>query len=168
MQECEVLCSKLVIMTRGVIQCMGSSQYIKEKYCQELNITVKCKRINNDMIVSNHEDQEENSNAQNDVALLEDFIVKNISNSIIRDRQQETLFIQIDNREHCLNYKDRQTISDLFFILDSIKYRFNIETFSISEPTLEQVFFLLTQHTNSSLNSRWFQTTFFCTFNSNK
>jgi hypothetical protein len=150
MQECEVLCSKLVIMTRGVIQCIGSAQYIKEKYCQELNITVKCKRLASGESGAVGTDEDTEAGPSNDVALLEDFIIKNVPNSLVRDRQQETLFIQIDNREHCLNYKNRQTISDLFFILDSIKYRFNIETFSISEPTLEQVFFLLTQHTNNN------------------
>jgi hypothetical protein len=140
-------------MTRGVIQCIGSSQYIKDKYCQDLNITVKCKRMSSvveDEVTGEPQPDGEAATSRRtppptDVALLEDFIIKNIPNSIVRDRQQETLFIQIDNREHCLGHKSGQAISDLFFILDSIRYRFNVETFSISEPTLEQVFFLLTQ-----------------------
>lgn len=151
MQECEVLCSRLVIMTRGIIRCIGSSQHIKNKYSKELIITVKCKR-------SEVEDEARRVNTYGslstlkfaslyqpkDVVLLDEFLTKNVPNSYVQDRQLETLFIHVDNREHKLNHKQRQTISDLFFILDSIKYRFNIETFSISEPTLEQVFFMFT------------------------
>ena len=136
MHECEVLCSKLVVMSNGVIQCIGSSQYIKNKYCKELNLTIKCKRASS---------QATNDDIPIDVVLLEDFIFKNVPNSMVNFRQQETLFVQVDNRDFRLDYLRRQTISDLFFILDSIKFRFNIETFTISEPTLEQVFFLLTE-----------------------
>ncbi len=132
MQECEALCTKLVICKQGQIQCIGTAQSIKSKYCNGLNLTLKC-----------------TSNAD----LLENFILKNISNSRLIDRQQDTLFIQVNDIESKFeyDYTHKQSVADIFFILDSIKDRFGVESFSITEPTLEQVFFAVTGQANQLL-----------------
>ena len=76
MQECEALCTKIVIMTGGRIQCIGTAQHIKNKYCKELSLVIKCQR--------RVEDTRESF--RNDIFLLQDFILKNIPNSILKGK----------------------------------------------------------------------------------
>ena len=55
----------------------------------------------------------------------------------ILDKQQETLFYQIeadDPNEHL------QSIAELFTLIESNKDSLNLETYSLSQTTLEQVF----------------------------
>lgn len=41
MEECEALCTRLTIMVRGRMKCIGSNQYLKQKYGQGYTIMVK-------------------------------------------------------------------------------------------------------------------------------
>lgn len=41
MDECEALCTHLVIMVNGEFKCLGSSQHLKDKYSKGFWITIK-------------------------------------------------------------------------------------------------------------------------------
>lgn len=41
MEECEVLCNRLVIMVQGRLLCVGASQELKERFGAGFNITMK-------------------------------------------------------------------------------------------------------------------------------
>lgn len=41
MEECEALCTRLTIMVRGRMKCIGSNQYLKQRYGQGYTIMVK-------------------------------------------------------------------------------------------------------------------------------
>ena len=60
-----------------------------------------------------------------------------ISYILIIDKQQETLFYQIES-----NQADQQlqSIADLFTIIESNKDTLKLETYSLSQTSLEQVF----------------------------
>ena len=53
------------------------------------------------------------------------------------DKQQETLFYQIYSEDSNVKV---QTISELFSLLEANKEQLNLETYSLSQTTLEQVF----------------------------
>lgn len=46
MDECEALCNRLTIMVDGKMKCIGSTQYLKERY--EQGFTVMVKLFNNE------------------------------------------------------------------------------------------------------------------------
>jgi ABC-type multidrug transport system ATPase subunit len=47
MEECEALCTKLAIMSRGQFQCFGSVQHLKSKYGQGYGLIMKCRHSQN-------------------------------------------------------------------------------------------------------------------------
>ena len=43
MEECEALCTRLVIMVNGVFKCLGSVQHLKNKFGKGFSLTAKIK-----------------------------------------------------------------------------------------------------------------------------
>ena len=41
MEECEALCSRLVIMVNGQFKCIGASQHLKDKFSDGFTLMVK-------------------------------------------------------------------------------------------------------------------------------
>ena len=41
MEECEALCSRLVIMVNGQFKCVGASQHLKDKFSDGFTLMVK-------------------------------------------------------------------------------------------------------------------------------
>lgn len=41
MDECEALCNRLTIMVGGIMKCIGSIQYLKNRYAQGFTIMIK-------------------------------------------------------------------------------------------------------------------------------
>jgi ABC-type uncharacterized transport system ATPase subunit len=48
MEECEALCNKLAIMVGGQFMCMGSIQYLKQKFGQGFTVMVKLRAVGAD------------------------------------------------------------------------------------------------------------------------
>ena len=42
MQECEALCTRIGIMVKGSLQCLGTSQHLKSKFGQGYETQVRC------------------------------------------------------------------------------------------------------------------------------
>jgi ABC-type multidrug transport system ATPase subunit len=120
MEECEALSTRLGIMVNGQFKCMGSIQHLKSKFGKGYSLVVKCKNLLS---------EEEIDNVQR-------FIAAKIPASVLKDKQQETLFYQIEYQDN----QKFQTIAELFTLIESNKDSLNIETYSLSQTTLEQVF----------------------------
>ncbi len=78
------------------------------------------------------------------------------------DKQQETLFYQIEpERGNIQSENEIQTIADLFSLIESKKQSLKIETYSLSQTSLEQVFlsFAKEQHSEDQLDEQFLQTT---------
>lgn len=56
---------------------------------------------------------------------------------IVLDKQQETLFYQIETDQAA---ESLQSIAELFTLIEFHKESLNLETYSLSQTTLEQVF----------------------------
>lgn len=120
MEECEALCDKLGIMLNGQLQCLGTIPEIKSKYGDGYRLIIKC----------HHSDQ-----LERDIVRLEKFIKTKFQNSYLEDRQYETLFFIIKN-----DFKFKQNLSKMFSLIEANKELLNVESYFISQTTLEQVF----------------------------
>ncbi|CAF1191001.1 unnamed protein product [Adineta steineri] len=130
MDECERVCNRLGIMKSGQLTCLGTIQHLKSKFGRGYMVSIQVQSIAND------------SNASNMHSVL----------SFLRDQNQ----FQIEVKEILKTTGQFQilesTPAELFELLEQNKERLNIETYTISQTTLEQIFLSLgkTNSTNDS------------------
>jgi hypothetical protein len=67
---------------------------------------------------------------------------------ICKDKQQETLFYKIEFDRNLVNPQEIQTIAELFTLIEANKERLQLETYSLSQTSLEQVFLSFARHQN--------------------
>lgn len=126
MEECEALATRLGIMVNGQFKCLGSVQQLKNKYGKGYTLILKCKN---------------GSDIGSQVLKVELFVKNNIRFAKLKDKQQDTLFYQIEIEDNIVYGQDGiQTIADLFTLLESNKDLLKLETYSLSQTTLEQIF----------------------------
>ncbi|XP_075384227.1 phospholipid-transporting ATPase ABCA3-like [Tenrec ecaudatus] len=116
MEECEALCTRLAIMAKGKFLCLGSPQHLKNRFGNVYILKAKIK-----------------SDLEDDA--LEDFKIFISTTFPGKLSHQET--------QRMINYyipsKDNSW-AKVFSILEGAKGQFNLEDYSISQITLEQVF----------------------------
>uniref|UniRef100_A0A4W2DWQ7 ABC transporter domain-containing protein n=1 Tax=Bos indicus x Bos taurus TaxID=30522 RepID=A0A4W2DWQ7_BOBOX len=116
MEECDALCTKLAIMVKGKFVCLGSPQHLKNKFGNVYILKVK---IN----IDENKDKLEH---------FKTFV--------------ETAFPgKLDENRGIINYyvpskNNSWGKVNMFGILEKAKEEFNLEDYSISQITLEQVF----------------------------
>ncbi|XP_072414639.1 cholesterol transporter ABCA5 isoform X1 [Chiloscyllium punctatum] len=118
MEEAEALCDRVAIMVSGQLRCIGSIQHLKSKYGGGYTLEIKLKG--------------EMTEAQQ---------ISNIHDKIMQ------IFPQASRQESfvaMLTYKipknDVKSLSKAFSKLEEAKHSFDIEEYSFSQSTLEQVF----------------------------
>ncbi|CAF0969125.1 unnamed protein product [Didymodactylos carnosus] len=117
MEECEALCTRIAIMVNGRLKCLGSIQHLKSKYGQGYTLVAKLNSFTEDKI--------------------NDFfnVIKNtFPNAQFKEAYEGYIHIHID--ESNLSF----ILAKLFRIVESCKQKYNIENYTVSQTTLEQVF----------------------------
>ncbi|XP_006970522.1 ABC-type organic anion transporter ABCA8A-like isoform X3 [Peromyscus maniculatus bairdii] len=119
MAEAEAVCDRVAIMVSGRLRCIGSIQHLKSKFGKDYLLEMKVKTL-----------------AQ----------VEPINTEIMR------LFPQAARQErysslmvYKLPKEDVQPLSQAFFKLETVKQSFDLEEYSLSQSTLEQVFLELSK-----------------------
>ncbi|CAG0881515.1 unnamed protein product [Darwinula stevensoni] len=122
MEECEYLCHRLGIMVNGRFRCLGSPQYLKDKYCQGYSIKVKTK------MSASAEKLEE----------LKAFLVQTLGGSFLRDEYMGMLNFLVERRD--------VTWAQLFSIVRDMKTRFEdvVADSLVGETCLEDAFLSFT------------------------
>ncbi|XP_046662414.1 phospholipid-transporting ATPase ABCA1-like isoform X2 [Homalodisca vitripennis] len=121
MEECEALCTRLTIMVKGRMMCIGSNQYLKQRYGQGYTIMIKL-----------------HTHPCKDVLLPQ----------LKQEVQQSFMFRCKLKDEHTslLHYHMTDTgmsLSNLFRIMERLKQVHPIiEDYTVSDTTLEQVFIM--------------------------
>jgi ABC-type multidrug transport system ATPase subunit len=144
MEECEALATRLGIMVNGQFKCLGSIQSLKNKFGKGYTLIIKCKNCYDDGVVK-VEEFVKSKIAFAKIKGKHFKIYGNLSENnvffyeFILDKQQETLFYQIEYEQGVVQ-SQVQTIAELFGLIESNKEALNIETYSLSQTTLEQVF----------------------------
>lgn len=155
MEECEALCTKLGIMVSGQFKCYGNIQNIKSKFGKGYTLILKLNK-------PRQTDEEDPVNDGEEIIekfnKLEQFISDRIKNAILKDKQNQTLFYQIlfniDSTPRSESKVENEltsltqptTIAQLFQLIEENKALLDIETYSLSQTTLEQIFLSFTSN----------------------
>nr|XP_006820206.1 PREDICTED: ATP-binding cassette sub-family A member 2-like [Saccoglossus kowalevskii] len=114
MEECEALCTRLAIMVNGRFKCLGSPQHVKNKYGQGYMLTVKVGGESPDLIPARN------------------FLSTSIPGAVLKESHHNVLQYQVPNKIG--------TLSRVFGVLETEKSRYDIEDYSLTQTTLDQVF----------------------------
>ncbi|XP_072275957.1 retinal-specific phospholipid-transporting ATPase ABCA4 isoform X2 [Pyxicephalus adspersus] len=116
MEECEALCTRLAIMVKGTFKCLGTIQHLKFKFGDGYIVTMKVKA--------------QKLGEVPDMGPVEKFIQTNFPGSLQREKHYNMLQYQISS----------SSLARIFQLLISNKDSLNIEEYSVSQTTLDQVF----------------------------
>uniref|UniRef100_A0A1B6EFI2 ABC transporter domain-containing protein n=3 Tax=Clastoptera arizonana TaxID=38151 RepID=A0A1B6EFI2_9HEMI len=119
MEECEALCTRLTIMVQGQMMCIGSTQYIKQKYGQGYTVMIKLANL---------------PNIKTSLTRLKHDMKNTFSiDCVLKDEHLGLLHYHLTD--------NRTPLSTIFQYLEHLKHLHSIvEDYTISNTTLEQVF----------------------------
>ncbi|XP_059614826.1 phospholipid-transporting ATPase ABCA3 isoform X2 [Phlebotomus argentipes] len=144
MEECEALCSRLAIMVNGEFKCLGSTQHLKNKFSKGYILVVQLKRDFEDSLslvedAAGTSDSGDNPEGEINEAVkrVKDYVLANFTSAILRESYQGRLTFYIPTT----NLK----WSSMFGLMEQAKETLNIESYSLSQTSLEQVFLSFTK-----------------------
>eukprot|EP00040_Diaphanoeca_grandis_P001266 m.17961 g.17961 ORF g.17961 m.17961 type:complete len:1760 (+) comp11765_c0_seq1:218-5497(+) len=112
MEECEALCTRLAIMVDGQFQCIGGPQHLKQRYGQGYSLIVKLGDVTAPL------------------APVKTFVASHFEGAILKEEHQGLVRYEIHN----------QTLAHVFGTMENAKVELNLEDYSVTQATLEQVF----------------------------
>ena len=118
MEECDALCTRLVIMVNGQFVCPGSPQHLKDKFGNGYTLTVRLSAENGDS------------------AIVKNFITEKFPDSQVFDDHQDYLHFRIPNTS--------VSLSSVFGAMEKASETLGIEDYSVHQTTLEQLFLSFT------------------------
>ena len=119
MEECEALCTRIAIMVNGQFKCLGSPQHLKNKFGEGYTLMVKVTAP-------------EGTSVETATEHLVRFVEKTFPGSQLKDLHRGYVHYQIDSQG--LSW------ARVFGTMEAAKVEYNIEDYSVSQTTLEQVF----------------------------
>jgi ATP-binding cassette subfamily A (ABC1) protein 5 len=117
MEEADALCSRVGIMVKGELRCLGSTQHLKNKYGAGYQLEVKWS----------------GARLSSDWTDLESVLLKIFPGAQVLESFS-------DRRTYSVEQEVVQSLASAFQQLEKCKSEFNIEDYSLSQTTLEQVF----------------------------
>lgn len=124
MEECDALCTKIVIMVNGRFVCFGSPQHLKNKFGHGYTLIARL-GLSKDGTTTPSEP-------------VKNFVKSTFPDSTIFDDHQGYVHFQIPDNNIALGR--------VFGEMERAKSQFNIEDYSVHQTTLEQVFLSFTRH----------------------
>ncbi|XP_036594650.1 ATP-binding cassette sub-family A member 3-like [Trichosurus vulpecula] len=116
MEECEALCTRLSIMVNGQFKCIGSPQHLKSKFGSGYTLLAKVK---SDIQKDNMEE-------------FKLFIKETFPGSVLEDEHQRMVHYHLPSKDF--------SWAKVFGILEKNKEQYELEDYSVSQISLEQVF----------------------------
>lgn len=113
MEECEAVCTRLSIMVKGQLKCLGSVQHLKEKYGDGYTLTIVL------------------ASEQHAQTVLE-FISSNLVSTRVKYRSQRTLVFDMK-----ISFNQ---LEEVFETLENLPAHFGVVDYSLSQNTLDNVF----------------------------
>lgn len=156
MDECEALCTRLVIMVNGVFCTLGSAQNLKDKYAKGFFVLIKISfqaKENPDETVVDFQRHRRNLSKLSRVSSLTvditpDEITDRINavNAWMQSKYPSAIVKSVHNGFIHYHIPDSQLRwSDVFHSMEELKRIHNIEDYSVSQTTLEQIFLMFTK-----------------------
>ncbi|CAG9831938.1 unnamed protein product [Diabrotica balteata] len=125
MEEADALCSRIGIMVKGELRCLGSTQHLKNLYGAGYTLEIK-------LTSEGAGDTEEKFRA------LKNFVFGLFPNAVLQDTFGDRLIFSIPQ-------DSVRSLARCFKSLENAKRSLNIEEYSFSQTTLEQVFIKFAQ-----------------------
>uniref|UniRef100_A0A8C3WJ41 ATP binding cassette subfamily A member 9 n=1 Tax=Catagonus wagneri TaxID=51154 RepID=A0A8C3WJ41_9CETA len=119
MAEAEAVCDRVAIMVSGRLRCIGSIQHLKSKFGRDYLLEMKVKTL--DQVETLHRE------------------ILKIFPQAARQERFSSLMV------YKLPVEDVRPLSQAFFKLETVKQNFDLEEYSLSQSTLEQVFLELSK-----------------------
>ena len=124
MEECDALCTKIVIMVNGRLVCLGSPQHLKSKF--GYGYTLFCRMaLNTDGIVASSE-------------RLTNYIISTFPNTTVFESSEGYVDYQIPD--------DNAKLGQIFGVMERAKKVYKVEDYSVHQTTLEQIFLTFTKN----------------------
>lgn len=121
MEECEALCTRLAIMVNGAFKCLGSTQHLKNKFCEGYILVVKVRKTGSSTTFNNEE-----------MVPIEKYIQTNFPSAVLKEHHQELMTYLIPDLSLFW--------SKMFGIMERGKSEIsNLEDYSLGQSSLEQV-----------------------------
>ncbi|XP_055683327.1 phospholipid-transporting ATPase ABCA3 isoform X3 [Lutzomyia longipalpis] len=168
MEECEALCSRLAIMVNGEFKCLGSTQHLKNKFSKGYILVIQLKREFEDRLRLAEKDFGEydaqkkirkglmksislidNASGSSDATdnpeeelkgaaqRVKNYVLTHFTTAILREAYQGRMTFYIPTTH--------LTWSSMFGLMENAKETLNIESYSLSQTSLEQVFLTFTK-----------------------
>lgn len=122
MEECEALCTKVVIMVNGKFQCIGSIQHLKNKFAQNCSLTIRARAEASDR----------------DLAYIQNFVNRNFQGAVLKEQFQSLLLFSIPPSK-------AMSWSRIFGVMERARAELRMEDYSVGQPSLEEVLVLLSR-----------------------
>lgn len=140
MEEAESLCSRIGIVAKGELKCVGTAQHLKLKYGKGYILTVNLMPdmggTNGGVSVHNGEHRNENG-ISDSIDELKAFVVDQLGHG-----HDGTVLLSSVNRtrKFLIHKSSETTISEIFRLMETNKMRFRIREWGLSMSTLEDAF----------------------------
>jgi len=121
MEECEALCTRMAVMVNGRFQCLGSNQHLKAKFGEGYSLIIKL-RVSGD---------EQSMEAK--TRTLMQFVSSTFATSQLKDQHEGLV-------QYHIGRAPGLTWARLFGTVERVRSKYDIEDYSVSQPTLEQIF----------------------------
>ncbi|XP_037883728.1 phospholipid-transporting ATPase ABCA1 isoform X1 [Glossina fuscipes] len=143
MEECEALCTRLAIMVNGKLKCIGSTQHLKNKFSKGLILKIKVKSS----IVLGSASSRMSLLRSTSVSLsvpeqearyVKQFVEVEFPQAVLKEEYQGilTFYIPLSSIKW----------SQIFGLMERNRDQLNIEDYSISQTTLEEIFLDFAKH----------------------
>ncbi|XP_058795656.1 cholesterol transporter ABCA5-like isoform X2 [Phymastichus coffea] len=123
MEEADALCSRVGIMVKGELRCIGSTQHLKNLYGAGYTLEMKLRGG----------DSTPTTPSGNRVSCLKDFVTCMFPDAKLEESFADRLVFSVP--QHSV-----QSLAECFVQLEKAKIDLDIEEYSFSQTTLEQVF----------------------------
>ncbi|XP_067637687.1 phospholipid-transporting ATPase ABCA3 isoform X2 [Eurosta solidaginis] len=141
MEECEALCTRLAIMVNGEFKCIGSTQHLKNKFSKGLILKIKVRRAADMRRESARspsirsvrmELTAANMKMKHDINAVKEFVDQKFPQAILQEEYQGiiTFYIPLSSIKWSI----------IFGLMENYRNSLNIEDYSISQTTLEEIF----------------------------
>ncbi|CAF3663776.1 unnamed protein product [Rotaria sp. Silwood1] len=149
LDEVDMLSDRLSIISSSELQGFGTTMYLKDKYGEDCNLIIELISISDENNLRRQQ-QKDSTNDALDPINIKLNIINSTTNSTLRFRQEhgdQITYVIIDDVEHT------KIFSKMLADLDENRNRYPIKSYSLSNSSLEQAFFV-------SLLSKFIQQTF--------
>lgn len=123
MEECEALCDRLGIMVSGQLKCLGSTQHLKNKFSKGFILTIK--------------GGQEFMESDDKIYAVKSEIKQLFPSAELKENHLDILTYHISDPD--LKW------SEVFGLMTQMKNVMNLDDYSLSQTSLEQVFLFFSQ-----------------------